>query len=167
MQGSVIQRTTAIGLARYAYEYIHAALTLDEATERAEELSHISTIPAYFLATHGVELTLKAFLLHSGVGIGELARKPYRHDLSHCLIAANDRGLIELFQLDENDKVAFDLLVKINAANQLRYIQIGSKQFPLWSIVEPLIVRLYEAVAKEVGWKKSFHRSYLATGKNA
>ena len=52
-------RTTAIGLARYAYDYLHAAIVVEMNDPTP---NHISPVPAYFLALHGIELTLKAFL---------------------------------------------------------------------------------------------------------
>lgn len=48
-------RTTAIGLARYAYDYLHAAMVVETSDPTP---SHISPVPAYFLAPHGIELTL-------------------------------------------------------------------------------------------------------------
>ncbi|MGP8434194.1 hypothetical protein ACT2FY_36660 [Paraburkholderia fungorum] len=65
-------RTTATGLARYAYEYIEAALVVE--TEHSDKYpgDQISPMPAYFLAHHGIELTLKAYLRHVSVTVREL-----------------------------------------------------------------------------------------------
>jgi site-specific recombinase XerD len=57
------ERTTYFGLARYAYEYMHAAKIVDEATVDMREHVKASYTPTYFLALHSIELSFKAFLL--------------------------------------------------------------------------------------------------------
>lgn len=161
MTQTKIERTTPVGLARFAYEYIDAAMLVDEAKGEVGLLSQASYTPAYFLATHGIELCLKSFLLHKGVGVESLS-KYYGHNLNKCLIESNERGLKDLFELNEDDSRAFELLVELNKENQLRYIQTGLKTYPLWSIVEPLMVRLHQAVAREVGYH-SFDKHYPST----
>jgi len=149
-------RTTARGLARYAYEYIEAAILVERNDPRP---THISPIPAYFLALHGIELTLKSFLRHKGVSARELRGSKYGHDLHACHRKAKELGLLNLFQEHPNDIDAMRMLVGLNEHQALRYIQTGMKQFPLWSLVEPLAVRLHQAVAAEVGYE-SFGISY-------
>ncbi|WP_266233217.1 hypothetical protein [Paraburkholderia sp. CNPSo 3076] len=51
------------------------------------------------------------------------------------------------------------MLVRLNELHGLRYIRTGMKQFPLWSIVEPLAVRLHQAVAPVVGYR-TFAKAY-------
>ena len=155
-----IERTTAIGLARFAYEYIEAAMIVDAEKGEVGLLSRASYTPAYFLALHGIELCLKSFLLHKEVDVESLGKK-YRHDLKKCLRESNSRGLTKIFQFTADDERAFNLLIELNKENQLRYIQTGFKTYPLWSIVEPLAVRLHQAVAKEVGLR-SFDKHYPA-----
>jgi hypothetical protein len=155
-----IERTTAIGLARFAYEYIDAAMLVDDAKGQFGLLSQASYTPAYFLALHGIELCLKSYLLHKGVDVESLGKK-YGHKLSKCLIDSNKLGLEAIFEMNDDDRKAFELLIELNRGNQLRYIQTGFKTYPLWSIVEPLAVRLHQAVAKEVGYR-SFNKHYPA-----
>lgn len=155
-----IERTTAIGLARFAYEYIDAAILVDEAKGQVGLLSQASYTPAYFLALHGIELCLKAYLLHKGVDVEALG-KNYGHNLNKCLVESNARGLKTIFEMNDDDRRAFELLIELNREQQLRYIQTGFKTYPLWSIVEPLAVRLHQAVAKEVGYH-SFDKHYPA-----
>jgi hypothetical protein len=160
MTQTKIERTTPIGLARFAFEYIDAAILVDEAKGEVGLLSQASYTPAYFLAVHGIELCLKSFLLHKGVDLESLS-KHYGHNLNKCLVEANARGLKNIFEMNEGDRRAFDLLVELNREHQLRYIQTGFKTYPLWSIVEPLAVRLHQAVANEVGYH-SFDKYYPA-----
>jgi hypothetical protein len=149
-------RTTAIGLARYAYEYIAAAMLVEHNDPTP---THSSPIPAYFLALHGIELTLKSFLRHKGVTAKELRGQKYGHDLHACHKKAKELGLLSIFKEQANDTDAMRMLVGLNEHQGLRYIKTGMKQFPLWSLVEPLAVRLHQAVAAEVGYK-SFTVTY-------
>ena len=148
-------RTTAIGLARYAYDYLHAAMVVETSDPTP---SHISPVPAYFLALHGIELTLKAFLRHKGVSVKDLQKK-FGHDLHACHRKAKELGLNDVFNERPVDADARRMLVGLNDQQGLRYIKTGMKHFPLWSIVEPLAVRLHQAVAPIVGFE-SFDKSY-------
>ncbi|WP_439535776.1 hypothetical protein [Methyloversatilis sp.] len=150
------ERTTAIGLARYAYEYIEAAMLVERNDPTA---THISPIPAYFLAMHGIELTLKAYLRHKGMTVKDLRGPKYGHDLHACHRKAKELGLLSIFKELPTDADAMRMLVGLNEHQGLRYIKTGMKQFPLWSLVEPLAVRLHQAVAPEVGYK-SFNITY-------
>lgn len=148
-------RTTAIGLARYAYDYLHAAMVVETSDPTP---SQISPVPAYFLALHGLELTLKAFLRHKGVSVKDLQKK-FGHDLHACHRKAKELGLHKVFKELPVDGDAMRMLVGLNDQQGLRYIKTGMKHFPLWSIVEPLAIRLHQAVAPLVGFK-SFNKNY-------
>lgn len=87
-------RTTAVGLARYADDYLHAAMIVETNDPKP---SHISPVPAYFLALHGIELTLNAFLRHKGVSVRDLQRK-FGHDLHACHRKAKELGLNDVFK---------------------------------------------------------------------
>ena len=145
----------AIGLARYAYDYLDAAMVVEKSDTTTNQ---ISPVPAYFLALHGIELTLKAFLRHKEVSIEQLQKK-FGHDLHACHRKAKELGLREVFKELPVDDDAMRMLVGLNDQQGLRYIRTGMKHFPLWSIVEPLAVRLHQAVAPLVGFK-SFNKSY-------
>lgn len=144
-------RTTAIGLARYAKEYLEAAIVVDQEMGSKKEHVTISPIPAYFLLTHGLELTLKAFLRHSGLSVEDLLK--VGHNLKALYAKARELGLDGLYQMTKEDAEAFELLVEVNEFHQLRYIQTGFKTFPLWGVAEPFAVRLHQAVAPKVGYE--------------
>jgi hypothetical protein len=148
-------RTTAIGLARYAYDYISAAILVERHDPNP---GHLSPIPAYFLAVHGIELTLKAFLRHEGVSSRDL-RNDFGHDLHACHRKAKELGLKMIFTERPSDTQAMQLLVRLNKRHGLRYIETGFKRLPMWSIVEPLAVGLHQAVSPHVGFK-SFSKTY-------
>lgn len=144
-------RTTALGLARYALEYLEAALVVDEHLGQRPKYVHVSPIPAYFLLTHALELTLKAFLRGKGLSVDEISSRALGHDLLALHTKALELGLPELYQLTEEDASALQLLADLNERHQLRYIETGAKTFPSWAIAEPLAVRLHQAVAPFVG----------------
>ncbi|KAB0650289.1 hypothetical protein [Burkholderia diffusa] len=147
------ERTTAVGLARYAYEYIAAARLVDSDHAEKHAGEQISPVTAYFLVYHGIELTLKAYLRHTGVTVRVLRSAKYGHDLHACYRKAKEEGLLDIFNETPDDRSAMQMLVGLNVGHGLRYIQTGMKQFPVWSIVEPLAVRLHQAVAHLVGYR--------------
>lgn len=154
-------RTTSTGLARYAFEYIQAARLVDKDAADREPNRATSPIPAYFLAHHGIELSLKAYLRHRGLTPRALASKTYGHDLHACYRKAKELLLLDVFKEHPNDVQALNLLTQLNAGHGLRYIKTGAKEFPLWSIVDPFAVRLHQAVAPLTGFR-SFTHSYPA-----
>lgn len=99
------ERTTATGLARYAYEYIDAALLVDEHHGAKPGFEFVSPVPAYFLAAHGIELTLKSYLRHQGVSIRDLMHR-YGHDLQKCYRKAKELRLLDHFAEDARDTEA-------------------------------------------------------------
>ncbi len=151
--------TTSIGLTRYAFDYIEAALVLEESAANKVPSDHISPIPAYFLAIHGIELCLKAFLMHRGLSLKEL--RGLSHNLHALFRKSKELGLLDNFTVHPNDMVAMNLLITLNKDSGLRYIKTGLKEFPSWSIVEPLAVRLHQSVAGLVRFK-TFTNSYAA-----
>lgn len=155
------RRTTPIGLARFAKDYIDAAIVVDHAMGKGSEFAHASTMPAYFLLTHGLELTLKAFLRHKGLKVEQFRAHDLGHDLKALYAKACELGINEMYQLTTADEKAFDLLVTINVSQQLRYIQTGLKEFPSWEIAAPFVVRIHQAVSPKVGFR-SLTQSYPA-----
>ncbi|CAE6793041.1 hypothetical protein R70006_04937 [Paraburkholderia domus] len=144
----------AAGFARYAYEYIEAARLIDDTIGRRAGHEFISPTPAYFLAMHGVELTLKAFLRYHGVTSRSLRNpREHGHDLQACFRKAKELGLLDIYKMRDGDEKAMALLSALNVDQGLRYIRTGWKEFPSWAIVEPLAVRLHQAVAPLVGYK--------------
>lgn len=72
-------------------------------------------------------------------------QKKVGHDLQACYRKAKELGLNDERPVDAT---AMRMLVGLNDQQGLRYIKTGMKHFPLWSIVEPLAVRLHQAVAQ-------------------
>jgi len=146
-----VTSTQAAGFARYAYEYIEAARLVDKEIGTLTGYEFVSPTPAYFLAMHGIELTLKAFLLYRGLSDKELRSKQYGHDLKACYRKSKELGLLTIFKISYKDVSAMAMLIRLNRCQGLRYIQTGRKRFPSWAIVEPLAVSLHQAVASHIG----------------
>lgn len=144
-------RTTAIGLARFAKDYLEAALVVDQELGKRKEYATVSPVPAYFLLTHGIELTLKAYLRHTGLSVEDILK--VGHNLKALYAISREHGLDDLYQMTAEDAAAFELLIEVNEFHQLRYIKTGFKTFPLWGVAEPLAVRLHQAVAPKVGYE--------------
>jgi hypothetical protein len=151
MDADLNSRTTAVGLARYAKEYLEAAIVVDQEMSKEKAYARISPMPAYFLLAHGIDLTLKAYLRHVGLTVEDLRKAG--HDLKALHAKACELGLEDLHKLTAQDVEAFDLLVAANEFHQLRYIQTGAKTFPLWGAAEPLAVRLHQAIGPAVGYE--------------
>ena len=79
--------------------------------------------------------------------------KKYNHDLHACYRKVKELGLLNAFKEHPNDVDAMRMLIRLNEDQGLRYIKAGMKHFPLWSQVEPLAVRLHEAIAPIVGYR--------------
>jgi hypothetical protein len=154
------ERTTAHGLARYAFEYITAASLVDEHQGKGKGYEHVSPVPAYFLALHGRELTLKAFLRHHGVSAAHL-RSPrnFGHDIRACYRKAKELGLHQVIKLTADDMRAMLLPIDLDHHHALRYIRTGLYHYPSWAVVEPLVVRLHKAVAGAIG-ARSFTKTF-------
>ncbi|MBN3761204.1 hypothetical protein G3O01_10280 [Burkholderia sp. Ac-20365] len=145
-------KNLAKGFARYAFDYIEAARTVDDTIGRRPEHDFISPMPAYFLAMHGVELSLKAFLMCQG-----MAPKQFGHNLRTLYETAQKHGLFDVYKPRASDDEAIGLLVDLNADQGLRYMREGEKDFPSFGIVEPLAVRLHQAIAPVVGYERTFN----------
>ena len=123
-----IERTTPLGLARYAYEYMDAAIIVDDATVEKRLPVQASYTPAYFLASHSIELSLKAFLLFKGNSL-ELLRKKYKHNISLLYDAAIKQGLDSYFDAKDCDINALKqwglVIWRVRVWLMLRCVQLG------------------------------------------
>lgn len=143
-----------MGLARYAFEYIEAALVVDDRMGQRKEFQVIAPIPALYLAGHGIELSLKAYLRHHGVSVRKLQK--LGHDLDRCYRRAIELGLHNVIKPHGAEEGALDLLNGLYAAKELEYIRTGMKHFPTFALVSRLAVTLHNAIAPHVGFKNTF-----------
>jgi hypothetical protein len=138
-------RTTAVGLCRYAHEYIAAAQLV------ASSSPNLPPMPAYHLASHGIELSLKAFLRHRGVSVRALRGPGLSHDLRALYRKSKELGLKQVFKVQAADLRTILVLEPLLEMHVFRYILTGVHQMPTWENMESFAVRLHQAVAVEVG----------------
>lgn len=151
-QDDLNQRTTAAGLARYATEYLHAAILVERHLQRPQALSVIAPTPAYFLALHSIELIFKAYLRYTGVSASDLGNR-YGHDVLKLRAAAMKAGLGSVVELDDYETGVVESLVKLNRDHALRYIRTGAKQVADWDDITDCALKLQNAIAPLTGFR--------------
>lgn len=144
-------RTTAVGLARYAREYFEAALAADDVIGKRKGYEIVAPAPVMFLVAHSIELALKSYLRHTGQSLLDLQR--IGHDLKDCWGACCDNGIRSLVDLDAEELRVLELIADLHASTELRYIQTGYKNFPVFGPLEALGRRILNAVCPAVGYK--------------
>jgi len=144
-------RTTPIGLARYAAEFLEAALAADDKMGLKDGFEIVAPIPVMFLVAQSIELSLKAFLLHRGVSLREL-RRDFGHALHRSLRKAKELGLLDVVRLSDEDLAAIELLDALYSTKQLQYIVTGAKTFPVFGPLERVSLRLAHDIGRAVGY---------------
>jgi hypothetical protein len=156
------KRTTALGLINFAREYILAAEILEERADTISSDNLISPIPAYFCALHGIELTFKAYLRKKDVKLEELQK--LGHSVEKCFCAAEKHNIIELWPHSEENLNTLKMLDELNENLALRYSRSGEKEYPLWGLIGPLTLDLYDKVASTIVGATTIDRAYPDTG---
>ncbi len=144
-------RTSAIGLARYAREYFDAAIGADDAIGHRNGYEIVAPPPVMFLVAHSIELALKAYLRDQGLTVEELER--IGHDLCECWRVATDNGIEAHVALTQEELGVLGLISDLHASTQLRYIQTGYKQFPVFGPLQVLAEKLLDAICPLVGYQ--------------
>lgn len=145
-------RTTPIGLARYSSEFLVAALITDENMGRQGGYETFAPVPVMFLVGQSIELSLKAYLLHSGVTLEKLRTK-FGHDLHKLLRKSKELELKRIINLTEEEINTIELLNELYVSKQLQYIVTGAKVFPVFGPLQTATKKIVLAVCKEVGFK--------------
>jgi HEPN domain-containing protein len=81
-------------------------------------------LPMLFLISRSIELSLKSLLLTAGKAANELARKPFRHNLSNLLSVAISVEIVDAMFTPEH-RSAVELLSKEYDSSGLGYIEEG------------------------------------------
>lgn len=151
----VIVRTTAIGMARFAYEFLCAAIH-EHARAHHPTDSDISSVPGMYLMGHGIELSLKAFLLGQGMTPRELRKLGTNgHDLVEAFNAAISLGLNCTLSAEHGELAALELLNESYAVKEFEYITTGATCWPRFSVLSIVACRLYNTIATKVGYNKT------------
>lgn len=144
-------RTTPVGLVRYATEFMEAALITNNKMGRKSAHKFIAPVPVMFLVGQSVELALKAFLLSRGISLRTL-RRDFGHELRRSLKNSNELGLLDLVKLTEEEEGTISLLDDLYATKQLQYIVTGAKTFPVFDPLQRASLKLIHAIGAEVGY---------------
>ncbi|QFU16569.1 hypothetical protein [Microvirga thermotolerans] len=101
--------------------------------------------PRYYLLTHTIELSLKAFLLRKGVSRADLWKK-FRHNINSLLSEAMSRGL----RIGPLAAGELEHLHEAHSKHWPRYPTTPGKPIFLIEPFEPYVVELLRAVAAEM-----------------
>lgn len=145
------ERTTPIGMLRYAYDFYESALAADDKLGMKPGYEIIAPIPVMFLVGHALELALKAYLLSRGVPLRKL-RQTYRHDLRRTLRKAKELGLSDVVALTEQDESTIELLNTLYESKQLQYIVTEEKEFPVFSPLQDVAEKILPGIANVLGY---------------
>ena len=133
---------TAPGFILDAAEFLNASELL---LNRRTDIS----LPTFFLLGRAIELSLKAFLLHTGCNGQDL--KGYGHNLSKLYDAANESGLPEGARLEQPEIGALDLLSQEYLSTRLGYRDTaGIYYLPRIDLAENAARRLVGGVDKVI-----------------
>lgn len=150
-----IDRTSAIGTARFAYEFLNAALH-EHARAHHPTDSDISSAPGLYLIGHGIELTLKAYSLGQGMTPRDLRKLGQNgHDLMQAFNAAISRGLDCQLSDEQGELAALEVLNESYAVKEFEYITTGATRWPRFSVLSAVACKLYNSVASSVGYNKT------------
>ena len=140
-----IDRAPPIAFFLSAGSFLQTAILAHEALA-AKTLKLRYEMPVYYLYSHAIELTLKAFLRSNGLTPHELSRRPWGHDLLKLWEGCFERG----FTLDQNTcrtiGAVVNLLAPYAANFDFRYIRVGIKSLPPLKVVREATERLQAAV---------------------
>ena len=131
---------TPEGFFVYASSYKRAAETL--IAKRNAEL----VVPTIYLLTHALELALKSFLLFKGVTAKDLSRRPYHHDVSHCLSQAEANGLLGTLLLTERQREAVRSASVMFDKKELNYFYEKPAVFPSMEALQLVLHTILSAV---------------------
>jgi hypothetical protein len=141
-------------MTRYAYEFMEAAVAVDNAIGPRKGYEIVAPIPALYLVGHSIELSLTAFLLSRGASLREI--RHFGHDLHAAFRKSKELGLLDHAHFTGPEEGAVEILNALYATKQLEYIVTGSKQFPLFGLIASFSAKLFNAVAALVGLHERF-----------
>lgn len=144
-------RTTAIGLARYARDFYDAAIAADHVLGRRRGYEIVAPAPVMLLVPHSIELALKAYLRHQGFTVKGLKR--IGHDLNDCWKVATDNEIEDHVSLSQEERSTLSLISDLHMSTQLRYIQTVFKTYPVFGPLQDVTNKLLDAICPLVGYR--------------
>ncbi len=133
-------RVTSAGFMLDAREFLKAAELILNRTSSV-------SLPAYFLFSRSIELSLKAFLLNCGMGAKKLSSHEYGHNLVALLKEANNRGLQVRVPLEPIESGVIEMLSQEYLSTRLGYrITRGEYRLPLIEVTEEVARKLFRGL---------------------
>lgn len=145
-------RTSSIGLARYAKDYYEAAEGADELLGDRPGYEGFAPFPVMHLVAHSIELILKAYLRHRGRSVKDITN--LGHELVECWKEACQLGLKDHVTLSEENLKILQLISHLHFSNQLRYIKTGWKKLPRYGPLQDLAEKLLDAICPVIGYQE-------------
>lgn len=142
-----------MGMIRYGHDFLEAAFILYWRPSKQGLRTDTFPVPALYLVGHGLELILKAFLLSKKVPHSQI-RKDISHDLEEAFFACQTHDLDSLFEINAVEQTALSFLNALYSAKELEYIITGAKRVPHFPWLQNFAIRLFAAVAEQIGFKK-------------
>ena len=106
--------------------------------------------PLYFLVCHGIELSLKAFILASGGSERELKQQDTRHHLN----VLRDRARALGYQpANEKTNEVIEMLAPYHSNHSFRYRDPGYKSFPVIADTIEVLTSMLDEISPVV-WRK-------------
>ncbi|MBR0823753.1 hypothetical protein [Bradyrhizobium liaoningense] len=131
-----------------AKEYLKAANVLSQSDSDLFS-------PVYFLLCHGIELSLKAFILASGGNERELKKQDTRHHLD--VLRDRARGLGYQPVNEKTDEV-INMLAPYHQNHSFRYRDPGYKTFPVVTETIEVLASMLDEISPVV-WRRVRHRA--------
>lgn len=140
-----IDRSPPIAVFLSGESFFQSAQYLKSGVE-AEGVRLRFNMPVYYLYSHAMELTLKAYLLSKGVTSNRLRSRDYGHKLQVLWEACLTEGLPHHPINDAFVAQMIEVLDPFAVDFEFRYIQVGFKSLPTFGAVEAAVGDLMATV---------------------
>lgn len=121
-----------IGLNNYAKEFLDTAIYL------AKNPKYSFKSPTYYLASHAIELSLKAYLMANDISLQQL-KSEYGHDLAKLYEKSKEFGFNRQMEQLGSDPESFahviDLINPYYCSKEFEYIKTGFQTLPTIEIL--------------------------------
>lgn len=144
-----------MGMARFAYDFLSAAIH-EHARAHHPTDSDISSAPGLYLMGHGIELSLKAFLLGQGPTVRELRKLGQNgHDLMEAFKSATNQGFDCQLSDELGELAALELLNESYSTKEFEYITTGATRWPRFCVLSTVACKLCNTSASSVGYNRT------------
>jgi HEPN domain-containing protein len=143
-----MDRLNSARLLTSARKYLDAAEILQKHTKGV-------SLPAYFLACQGLELTLKGYL--RGCGLSKNQLRKLGHDLERLVSYTDQRNLGHSVVFSATETLTISLINRYYQARDLQYTTSEYKEFPRLSDLLKVCEKTWSAVRKFCVTNRDLH----------